>query len=120
MSVFLSVGAALKCAVLKFLVRLVQVGGRLFTRLWPRIIILRVAWLVCPSKLNILFSRRICLSCVVSSHLRFRTRFSFLTVFQILHSVVTGALNVNFRENTCSEDDLRSRIFGTFVVKFLA
>ena len=27
---------------------------------------------------------------------------------------------VNFRENICSEDDLRSRIFGTFVVKFLA
>ena len=25
-----------------------------------------------------------------------------------------------FSENTCSEDDLRSRIFGTFVVKFLA
>ena len=26
----------------------------------------------------------------------------------------------NFRENICSEDDLRSRIFGAFVVKFLA
>ena len=25
-----------------------------------------------------------------------------------------------FSENVCSEDDLRSRIFGTFVVKFLA
>ena len=25
-----------------------------------------------------------------------------------------------FSENTCSEDDLRSRIFGTIVVKFLA
>ena len=24
-----------------------------------------------------------------------------------------------FSENICSEDDLRSRIFGTFVVKFL-
>lgn len=31
-----------------------------------------------------------------------------------------GAPNDNFRENICSEDDLRSRIFGTFVVKFLA
>ena len=30
------------------------------------------------------------------------------------------APNDNFRENICSEDDLRSRIFGTFVVKFLA
>ena len=25
-----------------------------------------------------------------------------------------------FSKNICSEDDLRSRIFGTFVVKFLA
>ena len=31
-----------------------------------------------------------------------------------------GAPNDNFRENICSEDDLRSRIFGTIVVKFLA
>ena len=33
---------------------------------------------------------------------------------------ITGAPNGNFRENICSEDDLRSRIFGAFVVKFLA
>ena len=32
----------------------------------------------------------------------------------------TGAPNDNFRTNICSEDDLRSRIFGTFVVKFIA
>ena len=32
----------------------------------------------------------------------------------------TGAPNGNFRENICSEDDLRTRIFGTFIVKFLA
>ena len=32
----------------------------------------------------------------------------------------TGAPNGNFRKNICSEDDLRSRIFGAFVVKFLA
>ena len=31
-----------------------------------------------------------------------------------------GAPNDNFRKNICSEDDLRSRIFGTFVVKFIA
>ena len=30
-----------------------------------------------------------------------------------------GAPNGNFRENICSEDDLRSRIFGAFVVKCL-
>ena len=32
----------------------------------------------------------------------------------------SGAPNGNFRENICTEDDLRSRIFGAFVVKFLA
>ena len=32
----------------------------------------------------------------------------------------SGAPNGNFRENICSEDDLRTRIFGTFVVKFIA
>ena len=32
-----------------------------------------------------------------------------------------GAPNVNFRKiYICSEDDLTSRIFGTFVLKFLA
>ena len=34
--------------------------------------------------------------------------------------LVSGAPNDKFRENICSEDDLRSRIFETFVVKFLA
>ena len=29
----------------------------------------------------------------------------------------SGAPNDNFRKKICSEDDLRSRIFGTFVVK---
>ena len=33
--------------------------------------------------------------------------------------LAAGAPNGNFRENICSEDDLRSRIFGKFVVKFL-
>ena len=32
---------------------------------------------------------------------------------------MSGATNDNFRKNICSEDDLRSRIFVTFVVKFL-
>ena len=34
--------------------------------------------------------------------------------------VNSGAPNGNFRENNCSEDDLRTRIFGTSVVEFLA
>ena len=32
----------------------------------------------------------------------------------------SGAPKGNFRETICSEDELRTRIFGTFVVKFLA
>ena len=35
-------------------------------------------------------------------------------------SLLSEAPNDNFRKNVCSEDDLRSRIFRTFVVKFLA
>ena len=34
--------------------------------------------------------------------------------------IAAGAPNGNFRENICSEDDLRSRIFRAFVVKFVA
>ena len=41
-------------------------------------------------------------------------------VFAVLKPEKAGAPNDNFRKNICSEDDLRSRIFGTFVVKFLA
>ena len=37
-----------------------------------------------------------------------------------LQLVKSGAPNDNFLKNICSEDDLRSRIFGTFVAKFLA
>ena len=40
-------------------------------------------------------------------------------IIDLIH-VTPGTPNGNFRENICSEDDLRSRIFGAFVVKFLA
>ena len=40
--------------------------------------------------------------------------------FQYPAGQYTGAPNGNFRGNICSEDDLRPRIFGAFVVKFLA
>ena len=43
---------------------------------------------------------------------------TLLKAFQL--SLASGAPNDNFRKNICSEDDLRSRIFETFVVKFLA
>ena len=42
------------------------------------------------------------------------------TGFTVHNPVKTGAPNDNFRKNICSEDDLRTRIFEKFVVKFLA
>ena len=39
--------------------------------------------------------------------------------FDFCSQIVRGTQR-RFLENICSEDDLRSRIFGTFVVKFLA
>ena len=36
-----------------------------------------------------------------------------------IRTVIRGTQR-QFSENICSEDDLRSRIFGTFAVKFLA
>ena len=46
---------------------------------------------------------------------------SFKSYFSsVFTSEDSGAPNDNFWKNICSEDDLRSRIFGTFVVKFLA
>ena len=45
-------------------------------------------------------------------------RFDHVT--PILFKLHSGAPNGNFRENICSEDDFRSRIFGAFVVKCLA
>ena len=44
----------------------------------------------------------------------------FAAVAVAVAVVVAGAPNGNFRETICSEDDLRSRIFGAFAVKFLA
>ena len=38
----------------------------------------------------------------------------------VIRPVIRGTQQRQFSENICSEDDLRSRIFGTFVVKFLA
>ena len=43
-----------------------------------------------------------------------------LRVYHFGQNQRSGAPNDNFRKNICSEDDLRSRIFETFVVKFLA
>ena len=47
---------------------------------------------------------------------------SFVAVFVIAKTggVLIRGTQRQFSENICLEDDLRSRIFGTFVVKFLA
>ena len=44
---------------------------------------------------------------------------NILFLFLFFKCYFAGAPNGNFRENICSEDDLRSSIFGAFVVKFL-
>ena len=45
-------------------------------------------------------------------------------LFHFTHQVTSGysirGTQRQFSGNMCSEDDLRSRIFGTFVVKFLS
>ena len=38
----------------------------------------------------------------------------------LINRAICRGTQRHFSENICSEDDLRSRIFGTFVVKFLA
>ena len=43
-----------------------------------------------------------------------------LGVYHFGQNQRSEAPNDNFRKNICSEDDLRSRIFETFVVKFFA
>ena len=45
---------------------------------------------------------------------------NFAQINTIATHFKAGAPKDNFRKNIRSEDDLRSRIFGTFVVKFLA
>ena len=52
-----------------------------------------------------------------------KVRLSYRTRGECNHLLMTQqteAPNVNFRKISQSEDDLRSRIFGTFVAKFLA
>ena len=41
-------------------------------------------------------------------------------IWTIAARFISGAPNDNFRKNICSEDDLTSRIFETFVAKLLA
>ena len=43
----------------------------------------------------------------------------YAVLFSCKYSMIRGTQR-QFSENICSEDDLRSIIFGTFVVKFLA
>ena len=50
----------------------------------------------------------------------YKTEEYFLKIDTIPDRLGSGAPNGNFRENICSEDDLKTRIFATFVVKFLA
>ena len=55
----------------------------------------------------------------IPARLTYGTALRVLSMCSCLH-LMSGAPNDNFRKTICSEDDLRARIFGTFVVKFLA
>ena len=63
---------------------------------------------------------------IVSSVLgKFGNCYVFLTeahkLFMLVYDFIEiRATQCQFSENICSEDDLRSRIFGPFVVKFVA
>ena len=46
--------------------------------------------------------------------------FTAISLYRECRGYIPGAPNGHFRENICSEDNLRTRIFGTFIVKFLA
>ena len=46
--------------------------------------------------------------------------YSSWVTLEILDMIGYRGTQRHFSENICSEDVLRSRIFGTFVVKFLA
>ena len=48
------------------------------------------------------------------------TDISFLFMTWLVYYYLIRGTQRQFSENICSEEDLRSRIFGTFVVKFLA
>ena len=50
----------------------------------------------------------------------FAINFCGLSCFSLLFELTIRGTQRQFSENICSEDDLRSRIFGTFVVKFIA
>ena len=48
------------------------------------------------------------------------TRVMFCKFYKLLEPYANRGTQRQFSENICSEDDLRSRILGTFVVKLLA
>ena len=63
--------------------------------------------------------------CLPSSHEFSQYIFCWIAFFAFTtldyhYRLSSGAPNDNFQKNICSEDNLRSRIFRTFVVKFLA
>ena len=90
----------------------------------------RIVWKLlpsCPSSLpaRMMITRFIhilMLSGLFSSSLTSVSVPLFLNFFWLISGIVllSGAPNDNFRKIICSEDDLRSRIFGSFSDKFLA
>ena len=72
-------------------------------------------WWIFSKELYVRLNKRIrkSLSCV-------HCLLQVLSLCRFAHLPQVRGTQRQFLENICSEDDLRSRIFGTFVVKFLA
>ena len=101
--------------VLSYLIRmplLIQANHAIWQKSWSTSIVHTVF----PLTLEVNASKEEKRACPFSSlsPRRKKTTKSFCKVW------VSKLAESNFRENICSEDDLRSRVFGTFVVKFLA
>ena len=68
----------------------------------------------------ILFFSELLISALKHELLTCRENLSHLILHHFFQRLSDRGTQRQFLENICSEDYLRSRIFGTFVVKFLA
>ena len=59
-------------------------------------------------------------SCTLSRYINISDWITSKHELITMHNQCNRGTHRQFSENICSEDDLRSRIFGTFFVKFLA
>ena len=88
---------------------------------------LQVFLLLCGHGLQVFLADAVSIldisSLVLAEHFRLRCHLGNSSFHHLLEHdllLMVRGTQRQFSENICSENDLRSRIFGTFVVKFLA